>query len=106
MRERSIPDDFYEEKSRIILTHKLWQAAADIIKHYQEILDKEGFDYTSIMPEADDAREIVCALVKKYKSDFLIIGKHKGEEKKHPSKHFRSFNKYCQNHAKCSVMIF
>lgn len=105
VRERAIPDDYFEERSRVILAHKIWNAAADIIRGYQELLD-DKYEYTSIMPEADDAREMLCALVKKYQVDYLIIGKHKGQEKKHTSRHFRSFKNYCQRHAKCSVMVF
>lgn len=101
VRERKISQEFQDEKNRTIITHKLWQAAADIIRIYQERASKTHIDYTSILPEADDAREIVCALVKKYKVDVLVLAKHKGEDKLGYVNHLkklqvRSFKVYCQ----------
>eukprot|EP01118_Nematostelium_gracile_P017198 TRINITY_DN726_c0_g1_i1.p2 TRINITY_DN726_c0_g1~~TRINITY_DN726_c0_g1_i1.p2 ORF type:complete len:223 (-),score=45.78 TRINITY_DN726_c0_g1_i1:45-713(-) len=108
VREKAVPNDYFEESNRVILTHKLWRAAAGIITTYQEELNKLAptLNYTSILPEADDAREMVCALVKKYKVDVLVIAKHKDNEVRHQSKYFRSFQRYCQGHAKCTVMTF
>jgi len=110
VRERRIPYEFPDERSRIIITHKLWQAACDIIRFYQEKLTKLNMDYTSILPEADDPRDIICALVKKYKVDTLILAKHKGAEKRGYKHHFqtlqlRSFKTYCQRYANCSVIV-
>jgi len=109
VRERAVADDFYDDHNKAILIHKLWRAAAGIVNTYQDELVRlfEGkLEYTSIMPEAFDAREMVCALAKKYKADVLVIGKHKDNEVRHSSKYFRSFQKYCQGHARCTVMTF
>jgi len=96
----------FDERSRVILSHKLWRAAAGIVSQAQQKAREAQLDYTSILPEAYDARELVCALVKKYKIDVLIIGKHKENEQRHRSRFFRSFQRYCQSNAKCSVMTF
>jgi nucleotide-binding universal stress UspA family protein len=105
VRERIVLE-FYQERSRIIITHKVWQAAAEIINKYQDILNGKGIEYTSIMPEADDAREMLCKLAKKYNADILIVGKHKKHETKKKSPHFRSFAAYCQKNAKTSVLVY
>ncbi|PRP77967.1 hypothetical protein PROFUN_14071 [Planoprotostelium fungivorum] len=107
VRERVNPTDFYNEESQVFITHKLWRAAAGILSQYQEVCLAEGIDYTTIMPVAEDAREMVVALSKKFKADIIVIGKHKPSEKAPGrSRYFRSFQRYCQGHAKCSVMTF
>jgi len=107
VRERVSPADFYNEESQVFITHKLWRAAAGILSQYQEICVASGVEYTTIMPVAEDAREMVIALSKKFKADIIVIGKHKPSEKTPGrSKYFRSFQRYCQGHAKCSVMTF
>jgi len=102
-------DEFYEENNRVLLEQKLWRAAAGIIQSYQDELERryEGkLQYTSVMPAAVDARQLVCAFAKKYKIDALVVGKHKVGEIRHHSKHFRSFQRYCQGHAGCTVVTF
>lgn len=108
VRERVISTDSYSERSSIVLRNQIWRAAAGIICKYQDYLNEHfpQISYTSVLPEADDAREILCALVRRYKVDVLVIGKHKPGEVKQKSRYFRSFSRYCQGHAKCSVMTF
>lgn len=108
VRERVISPDNFNERSSVILRHEIWKAAAGIICKYQDILDEQypTVQYTSVLPEADDAREILCALVRRYKIDTLVIGKHKPHEVQAKSRYFRSFSRYCQGHAKCAVITF
>jgi len=108
VRERIIPLEFYSPRNKTILTHKMWQVAANIITKYQNILDKHvpKIEYSSIMPEADDPREVCCRIVTKYKIDVLVVGKHKKNETKKLSHRVRSFVKYCQINAKCSMVVY
>jgi nucleotide-binding universal stress UspA family protein len=106
VRERLPPDDIWNPTTDIILTHKLWRAAAGIITLYQNKLKHTKIEYTSIMPEADDARGIICAIVKRYKVDVVVVGRHKRGEMKHHSNYFRSFSKYCQRNSGCTVFIY
>nr|BAK01870.1 predicted protein [Hordeum vulgare subsp. vulgare] len=108
VRERVVPAE-YNERASIILRHEIWRAAAGIVSQFQIRLNEKfpKVEYTSVLPEADDAREILCALVKRYKVDVLVVGKHKpGEMQSNKSRYFRSFSRYCQGHARCSVMTF
>lgn len=81
----------YEQQYAEVLRHKVWRAAAGISCYFQERLQGSNISYTSMIPEAgklktnfpqigDDARTLVCALVKRYKIDVLVIGKHKPGE--------------------------
>jgi len=106
VRERVVTSSYYEEKSSTILRHKVWRAAAGILSFYEERLKGTNIEYTAAMPEGVDARSIACAMVKRYKIDVLVIGKHKPGEVKAKSRRFRSFQKYCQAKARCSVMTF
>jgi hypothetical protein len=51
-----IPVDFYSPRSKTILTHKMWQAASDIVNRYQDMVKDTNIDYTSILPLAEDPR--------------------------------------------------
>jgi len=110
IRERVVPAE-YNVRQSVILRHEIWRAAAGIIFQFQQRLNAQfpSVEYTSVLPEADDAREILCALAKRYKVDVMVIGKHKpGEMQSNKSRYFRSFSRYCQGHAPktCSVMTF
>lgn len=104
VREIAYPEQEFDEKSRLILSYKLWEAAAGILQYYEDKLSKTKINYTTILPEADDAREMIVALAKKYKADVLFIGKHKEGERRHPSKHFRSFERYIRRNIDTSFV--
>eukprot|EP01114_Cavostelium_apophysatum_P001881 TRINITY_DN11653_c0_g1_i2.p1 TRINITY_DN11653_c0_g1~~TRINITY_DN11653_c0_g1_i2.p1 ORF type:complete len:392 (+),score=93.13 TRINITY_DN11653_c0_g1_i2:123-1298(+) len=108
VRERVIAPGDYSDRASVILRHSIWKAAAGIICQYQDMVQRfdPRIDYTSVLPESDDARDILCALVRRYHVDVLVIAKHKSGEMRHKSRYFRSFSRYCQGHAKCSVMTF
>lgn len=50
------------------------------------MLEGTNIDYTSMIPEAIDARVFICNFVQKYQIDVLVIGKHKPGELRHHSK--------------------
>jgi len=108
VREKIASGGEFDERNNVILTHKLWRAAAGIVSQaQQQIRDSNlAVEFTSIMPEAYDVREMVCALVKKYNIDVLVIGKHKENEQRHQLKFHQSFQRYCQSNVKCSIMTF
>lgn len=106
VRERVSPRTIYEQQYSEVLRHKIWRAAAGISCYFQERLKDSNISFTSMIPEADDARSLVCALVKRYKIDVLVVGKHKPGELRYKSGRWISFQKYCQSKAKCTVITF
>jgi len=106
VRERLATMEWQTPRNRTILTHKIWQAASQIITKYQAELGQLNIEYTSIMPEADDARDLVCRIITRYNIDILVVGKHKRNETKTHTHRVRSFAKYCQGNAKCSVLVY
>lgn len=107
--------------TNIIIGFEQWVAAVRTLRPFADQCFSEGVEYTVMLPQADDARELMCALVKRYKVDVLFLGKHRGDETKHhhhrgniPGKilrkpehitrMFRSMVGYCQKNAKCTVV--
>jgi len=116
IRERPISEDVKKDEAKVLLGFKLWMIASEIIKPFAERLQKDEFNYTSVIPQADDAKELAVALAKRYNVDTIYLGKHKGDETKH-HKHSvfgaglpgipglqKGFAKYVEEHAKCSVV--
>src|SRR5690242_2936353 len=46
VREIAYPEQEFDEKSRIILGYKLWEAAAGILQHYEDKLKDSKINYT------------------------------------------------------------
>jgi len=112
IRERPVSESTKIDHAKVLLGFKLWMAASEIIKPYSSKLEQEKYNFTVVVPQSDDAKELAVALVKRYSIDFCYVGKHKGEETKH---HHHSslpglpglqkgFAKYLQEHAKASVV--
>jgi len=108
VRERLPDQEEIDEESSTVLRYQLWRAAAGIITSYQDKLFamKTKIEFTSVMPEAWDAREVLCALARRYKVDVLVVAKHKKGELRHKSRYFRSFSTYVVKNSKCSVVVY
>jgi len=87
IRERPISELTKGDLKKTLLGYKLWTVANEIIKPYTERLEKENYNYTVVLPQADDAKELAVALSKRYKVDFCYVGKHQGDETKHHHHH-------------------
>jgi len=94
---------------KTLVNHEIYKAAADIISRFERRLVEQFpmIDYSCMVPLAYDPRRTISNLAREYKVDALVIGKHTDEITLCPgSMNFRSFARYCQGHAGCSVMVF
>jgi len=96
---------------KTLAQNEIRKAAIEIISRFERRLTDQFplVDYSSMIPLAYDPRRTISNLAQEYKADVLVIGKHSGEDLIAlglGSGYFRSFARYCQGHAGCSVMVF
>jgi len=106
IRQRS---NLTDPKEIIVHGYKLFLIAKQIIEPYGEKAKQLGVNYTLMIPQGDEPKSLAVALVKRYKIDTIVIGKHSNEETKH---HHHGhilfspgFSKYVEQHTKVTVMV-
>lgn len=109
VRDKNLPQRFALSPSEEIqLRFELWKSARHILKPYTEQLTSQldSQRYTVMIPDAWDARRLLCKLCQRYEIDTLVVGKHSKAEHNHHHWHLRSLHSYTSKHAKCHVIIF
>jgi len=90
------------------LRYELWNAARNILRPIMKELKQQGLDYTALIPEAHNSRELLCTLAFNFNIDLLVLGARSKEPKSLVTCNKLLLGKdarYCLDSAQCSVMI-
>lgn len=110
VRDKNLPRKFALSPSEETqLRFELWKSARHIVKPFMDEAAKRlasPTQYTVMIPDAWDARRLLCNLCKRYNVDTLCVGKHAKGEHNHHHHHLRSLHSYTSKHAHCQVIVF
>jgi nucleotide-binding universal stress UspA family protein len=109
VRNKNLPRRFALRPSEEVQLHfHLWKSARQIVKPFADQLAGRlaASRYTVLIPEAWDARRVVCNLCKQYEVSTLCVGKHSKSEHNRHQRHVRSLHSYTTKHAHCQVIVF
>lgn len=109
VRDKNLPRKFALSPSEETqLRFELWKSARHIVKPFMDEVAKRlaPSQYTVMIPDAWDARRMLCNLCKRYNVDTLCVGKHAKGEHNHHHHHLRSLHSYTSKHAHCQVIVF
>jgi len=101
-----------DEKSNIIVNHKLWEAASSIIRGYEEKLKelRPKLDYSLLVPGWEESRIVIICMAEKYLADTIWVGKHLGRESRKNKCHFTRFHTFVKQcivlrYMKCKLIV-
>jgi nucleotide-binding universal stress UspA family protein len=110
VRNKNLPRRFALRPSEEVQLHfQLWKSTREIVKPFADQLLAGGLaasHFTVLIPDAWDARRILCNLAKQYDVSTLCVGKHSKSERNRHQRNMRSLHAYTSNKAHCQVIVF